>query len=84
MEIENSVLREPPIQELREGAVKAAVWRRSGRNGVYYQASFARLFRDATTGEWRESGSFGERDLENLAKVAAQAYGWITVNAPAV
>jgi hypothetical protein len=71
---------EPPVHELKEGAVKAAIWARAGKNGRFYQASFVRLFKDDETGEWRDSQSFGERDLENLAKVASQAYGWIQAN----
>jgi hypothetical protein len=71
---------EPPIHELKEGAVKAAIWRREGRNGAFYQASFVRLFKDDEAGAWCESGSFGERELESLAKVASQAYAWILAN----
>jgi len=74
------VKHEPPVHELKEAAVKAAIWRRDGKSGPFYQASFVRLFKDDETGEWRDSHSFGERDLENLAKVAAQAYAWIQAN----
>jgi len=73
---------EPPVHELKEGAVKCALWRRTGRAGDFYQASFVRLFKDAETNEWRDSQSFGERDLENLARVAAQAYAWVQANKP--
>ena len=81
MRNEEERIHEPPVQELREGAVKAALWRREGRNGVFYQVSFTRIYRDATTGEWCDCSSFGERDLESLARVAAQSYSWITMNA---
>ena len=72
--------KEPPVHELKEGAVKAAIWRREGKNGVFYQASFTRIFKDEVTGIWRDSPNFGERDLEPLAKLASQAFSWIQLN----
>ena len=71
---------EPPVHELKEGGVTAAIWAREGRSGRFYQASFARLFKDHETGEWRDSQNFGERDLENVALLASQAYAWIQAN----
>lgn len=63
-----------PIEELRIGAVKAAIWQNQVRDGVVrYNVTFGRLYR-TESGEWRTTSSFGRNDLLVLAKLADQAH----------
>lgn len=67
--------KEKPVHEVRLGAVKAAVWKNDTENGVRYNTTFARLYKDGD--EWKNTDSFGRDDLLVLAKVADQAHSWI-------
>jgi len=69
-----------PVEEIRLGAVKAAIWKNIVDQGnssrPVYNVSFQRLYRDSQ-GKWQSSESFGRDDLLVLAKVADQAHSWI-------
>lgn len=64
-----------PVQEIRLGAVKAAIWRNETESGPRYNATFERLYRDGDT--WKSTSSFGRDDLLVLGKVADQVHTWI-------
>ncbi|HYV32470.1 MAG TPA: hypothetical protein VEO53_15370 [Candidatus Binatia bacterium] len=67
--------KEKPVHEVRLGAIKAAVWKNDTPNGVRYNVTFVRLYRDNV--EWKTTESFGRDDLLVLAKVADRAHSWI-------
>lgn len=71
--------KEKPVHEVRLGAIKAAIWRNDTQNGVRYNATFSRLYRDEE--EWKSTDSFGRDDLLLLGKVADQAHSWIHAQA---
>ena len=62
-----------PLEEVRFGPVKAAIWANRTDAGVYHTASFSRLYR-TEDGEWRSTASFRGHDLLLLAKVAEAAH----------
>ena len=64
-----------PVEEIRLGAVKAAIWRNDTESGLRYNVTFERIYRDGK--EWRSATSFGRDDLLLLAKIADQAHTWI-------
>ena len=64
-----------PVHEVRLGHIKAAVWRNETENGVRYNATFSRLFRDGE--QWKSTESFGRDDLLVLGKVADETHSWI-------
>lgn len=64
-----------PIHEIRLSRVKAAVWQNSTDNGVFYNVTVSRLYRDGD--HWKSSDSFGRDELPLLASVANQAWQWI-------
>jgi hypothetical protein len=64
-----------PVQELRLGRLKAAIWENPTDNGVRYNVTFARLYKDDSG--WHSNDSFGLDDLLGLAKLADQAHTWI-------
>jgi hypothetical protein len=64
-----------PVHEVRLGAIKAALWRNETENGVRFNVTFSRLYKDGD--QWQSTDSFGRDDLLQLAKVADQAHSWI-------
>jgi hypothetical protein len=58
-----------PIEEVRIGSIKAAIWRNEGDNGPRFNVTFQRLYR-TEDGKWQSTGSFGRHDLLVLMKVA--------------
>jgi len=64
-----------PVHELRLGRLKSAIWENPTDNGVRYNVTFARLYKDETG--WHSNDSFGLDDLLSLAKLADQTHTWI-------
>lgn len=64
-----------PIQEVRLGSIKAAIWANDTQSGTRHNVTFARLYKDGDS--WKSSESFGRDDLPLLAKVADLAHSWI-------
>jgi len=62
-----------PVEEVRIGSIKAAIWRNQGEQGVRYNVTFQRIYR-TQEGEWRSTDSFGRDDLLTLGKVANEAH----------
>jgi hypothetical protein len=58
-----------PVEEVRIGSIKAAIWRNDGDNGPRFNVTFQRLYR-TEDGKWQSTGSFGRDDLLVLKKVA--------------
>lgn len=65
-----------PVQTLRIGLIKAAIWRNETKQGERHTITVARLYRNGD--KWVESTRFGRDDLLTLAKVVDQAHTWIT------
>jgi hypothetical protein len=68
-------MRSRPIEEIRLGMIKAAIWKNDTETGPRYNVTFERVFRDGE--EWKSTTSFGRDDLLLLGKVADQAHSWI-------
>ena len=58
-----------PVEEVRIGSVKAAIWRNEGESGPRFNITFQRLYR-TEDGKWQSTNSFGRDDLLVLMKVA--------------
>ena len=58
-----------PVEEVRIGSIKAAIWRNEGDNGPRFNVTFQRLYRK-DEGKWQSTSSFGRDDLLVLMKVA--------------
>jgi len=58
-----------PVEEVRIGGVKAAIWRNEGGKGIWFNVSFQRLYRTAEE-QWQSTEGFALGDLLLLGKVA--------------
>ena len=66
-----------PVYRLKYGNVVAAVWANNSLSaGYFFNTTFQRVF-PLDGGGWGDSSSFDDRDLLNLAKAAADIFGWI-------
>ena len=64
-----------PVEELRMGTIKDAIWQNKSKNGTRYSVRITRLYKDED--EWKTSDSFGRDELPLVAKVADLAHTWI-------
>ena len=69
--------KEKPVNEVRFGAIKAAIWKNDTTGGVRYNVTFSRIYKDKEDDQWKSTDSFGRDDLLVLGKVADAAHTWI-------
>lgn len=62
-----------PVETLRDGAVKAAIWKNEGDNGVFFNVTFARTYKNGD-GNLHDTDSFSGTQLLKLARLADKAY----------
>jgi multidrug resistance efflux pump len=62
-----------PADTLRDGSLKATIWKRQGESGDYYATDLARTYTDRE-GNLRDSRSFGSNDLLRVSELAKSAY----------
>jgi len=70
---ENSQEPQRPAETLRDGSIKASIWRNEGENGPFYATSLSRTYTDAD-GNSRDTSSFIGTDLLKVAELARGAY----------
>ena len=75
--MQDNMPKDKPAHEVRIGAIKAAIWRNDTTNGVRYNTTFNRIYKDKEDDQWKSTDSFGRDDLLVLGKVADQAHSWI-------
>ena len=69
-----------PVQEIRMGKVKAAIWANETEGGsVRHNVTFSRIYKDGDN-HWQSTASFGRDELPLLMKVADLAHTWIFQN----
>ena len=64
-----------PVNEVRLGRIKAAIWENETPNGPRHNVTLQRIYKDGE--EWKTSDSFGRDDLPLVMKVADLAHSWI-------
>jgi len=62
-----------PVETIRDGAIKAAIWKNESENGAFFAVTFARTFKNGD-GELRDTDSFSGSQLLRLARLADKAY----------
>ena len=64
-----------PVQEIRMGRIRAAIWENETTNGTRFNVTVSRIYKDGDT--WKDSNSFGRDDLLIVAKVLDRCHTWI-------
>ena len=64
-----------PVHHIRNSGITASIWQQDTQNGSMFNVTFQRAYRDGD--EWKNSSSFGKKDLLVLSFIAARAYEWI-------
>jgi hypothetical protein len=62
-----------PVETLRDGEIKAAIWKNESENGPFHSVTFARTFKNGQD-EYQDSDSFSGSQLLRLARLAEKAY----------
>lgn len=65
--------RNPPAETLREGPLKAAIWRNESENGAYHSVTLARTYKDKD-GNLQDTSSFRAKDMLGLSELARRAH----------
>lgn len=65
-----------PVQEIRLGKIKVAIWsNRSPNHETWYSVTVTRSYKDGD--EWKDTSSFRRDDLPIVSKATDMAYAWI-------
>ena len=64
-----------PVHKIRHGAVSASIWHHETDKGPMFNVTFQRAYRDGDA--WKNSESFGRKDLLVVSLIAARAFEWI-------
>ncbi|MGD9693603.1 MAG: hypothetical protein AB7G17_07260 [Phycisphaerales bacterium] len=62
-----------PIDTIRDGSLKATIWKNAGEKGDYYSVRITRTWRD-DQGNYHDSDSFSGSELLRVARLASMAY----------
>lgn len=62
-----------PEETLREGPLKAAIWRNEGEHGAYHSVTLARTYKDRD-GNLQDTSSFRAKDMLGLSELARRAH----------
>lgn len=65
-----------PAHRIRVHGVTATIWRNESDNGVWFNTTVVRSFKNDQD-EYQDTNSYGEEQLLVLSKVADMAHSWI-------
>ncbi len=65
--------KQPPLQTFKDGAVNIKLWKQDFEDKTFVNASIGRIYKDKTTGEFKETRSFNDTDLLKLQAMIPQA-----------
>lgn len=63
-----------PVETLRDGALKLAIFRNEGENGPYYSMATGRVFTDGKTGQIRETSTFQGSEALRMGQLLVKGY----------
>ena len=70
---ENTPAPKRPEATLRDGSIKASIWRNEAEGGPFRSTTFARTYEDKD-GNTRDAHSFSGTDLLKVSELSRQAY----------
>jgi len=62
----------PPAETIRDGALKATIWRNFGENGTFYSVELSRTYKQGDV--YKDSHSFTGTEPIQIARLAHLAY----------
>lgn len=62
-----------PVETIRDGAIKASIWKNEGEKGPFYSVKITRTYTD-DAGNYHDSDSFSGSELLRVARLAGKAY----------
>ncbi|MEZ5896967.1 MAG: hypothetical protein R3C51_11275 [Parvularculaceae bacterium] len=62
-----------PVKTLRDGALKASIWKNESESGAFYSVTIARIYK-RKDGSYADSNSFSGTDLLKITQLASRAY----------
>ncbi len=62
-----------PVQTLRDGNIKATLWRNEGDKGPFYSVQFIRTYKDSED-NYQDTDSFTNGDLLKLSRLGVRVY----------
>ncbi len=67
-----------PIDTLRDGSLKATIWKNQSEKGGFYSVEFSRTYKDGES--FKDSHSFSGAELLRISRLAEIAYTEITIH----
>lgn len=62
-----------PAQTLRDGRLKATIWRNDSEKGPFFSVQFSRGYKDQND-QWQDTDSFSGTELLRVSHLATKAY----------
>lgn len=81
----NTQSAQAPVKEFRVGAIKASIWRNevqdseSGRTTVQHSVRVQKRYREAKSGEWKDTDYYFQNDLPKLELVVRKAFEFVAL-----
>lgn len=66
-------VKQRPVETLRDGALKAAIWKNESENGPFFAVTFARTYKNGDD-QLHDTDSFSGSQLLRLSRLADKAY----------
>jgi len=66
-----------PTETLRDGSLKATIWKNEGEKGLFFSVDLSRTYKD-DGGSYHDSHSFSGTELLRAAHLATRAYDRIS------
>ena len=62
-----------PLKTLRDGALKASIWKNEAESGPFYSVTLSRSYK-RKDGSFADSASFSGSDILKITQLASRAY----------
>ena len=66
-----------PVTTLRDGSLKASIWRNDSEKGSFHSCTLSRVYKDEKSGELRDSNSFSGKDMMRVSELARRGHNTI-------
>lgn len=70
----NDTEKKPPVETLRDGAIKATIWANEGEKGTWHSVEISRTYKRPNSEEFSDSYSYSGADLLKVSQLAQKAY----------